>query len=275
MFSHLVESDFHTRDLKRKGTFFMMTLAAYAVVFGLAGVAGVYAYEAHIDDHQTLELVALVPPETEAPRPRSVQPRVRPVTTQPNTGGASQPRGGLIKNTPPENISTDLTKTSGEAKASTSQPPPIFSDGTNRPFDPGKNNPFGTRGSDSGDNSVGTNGNGTGDKVLNDDAPVIAKKPEKKKNQVVSLGVVNGRALSLPQPTYPPVAKAANIEGVVAVEILIDETGRVASARATNGNPLLRQEAERAALRARFSPTLLSEQPVKAKGVITFNFILR
>jgi outer membrane biosynthesis protein TonB len=58
------------------------------------------------------------------------------------------------------------------------------------------------------------------------------------------------------------------------VEIVIDEAGRVLSAHATSGHPLLRLEAEKAAYRARFSPTLLQNEPVKVKGVITFNFIL-
>ena len=38
--------------------------------------------------------------------------------------------------------------------------------------------------------------------------------------------------------------------------------------------PLLILEAQKAAYQARFSPTMIGEQPVKVSGVITYNFIL-
>ena len=86
-------------------------------------------------------------------------------------------------------------------------------------------------------------------------------------------GVVNGKAISLPKPKYPADARAAHVSGTVAVEVLIDESGEVVSSKATSGNPLLVDAAETAACSARFSPTLLSGQPVKVSGVITYNFV--
>lgn len=275
MFSHLVESDLHTGELKRKGTFFLATLAAYALLLMAAGVAGAFAYEARIED-QNLELVALVPPETNEPKPKEVrQPRPRlrvDASVATSDAGAQRSTGGLIKNSPTD-VSEDLTKIAGAAKAETTQPPPIISDGDGRNFEPDKFNPFGVGSRNSGDSS-GTDTNGDGSKILKEPPPPIARQGTSDR-RVVNIGVVNSRALTLPEPVYPQIARAANVQGIVNVEILIDETGRVASAQATSGHPLLRQEAERAAYRARFSPTLLSQQPVKAKGVITFNFILR
>jgi protein TonB len=61
----------------------------------------------------------------------------------------------------------------------------------------------------------------------------------------------------------------------VTVQITVDEGGRVVSASAVSGHPLLRAAAEGAARQARFSPTLLSGQPVKVTGVITYNFVLQ
>ena len=58
------------------------------------------------------------------------------------------------------------------------------------------------------------------------------------------------------------------------MHVMIDETGKVISAKATAGPPLLFREAEKAALQARFSPTIVGEQPVKVSGVITYNFVL-
>jgi protein TonB len=92
---------------------------------------------------------------------------------------------------------------------------------------------------------------------------------------VVSGGVLNGKAISKPQPAYPPIAKAARASGTVTVQILVDESGRVVSANAVSGHPLLQQAAVSAARQARFSPTLLSGQPVKVSGVITYNFVLQ
>ena len=86
--------------------------------------------------------------------------------------------------------------------------------------------------------------------------------------------VLNGKAISKPQPAYPPIAKAARASGTVTVQILVDEQGRVVSASAVSGHPLLQQAAVSAARQARFSPTLLSGQPVKVSGVITYNFVL-
>jgi TonB family protein len=90
----------------------------------------------------------------------------------------------------------------------------------------------------------------------------------------ISGGVLNGKAVSLPKPQYPPTARSLRASGVVTVEVLLDESGKVISARAIDGNSFLRQAAVHAALQARFSPTVLSGQPVKVTGVITYKFSL-
>jgi hypothetical protein len=46
-------------------------------------------------------------------------------------------------------------------------------------------------------------------------------------------------------------------------------------ARALNGHPLLRQAAIDAAMKTRFSPTLLSGLPVRVKGTMAYNFSLQ
>jgi TonB family protein len=89
-------------------------------------------------------------------------------------------------------------------------------------------------------------------------------------------------------PEYPEVAKKAQVEGVVQVQVTVDEAGNVESATAikegrsddelavetVDAFSALRDAAERAALNARFSPTLLNKKPVKVTGVITYNFYL-
>lgn len=90
----------------------------------------------------------------------------------------------------------------------------------------------------------------------------------------ISGGVLNGVALNLPSPIYPDAAKRLRVSGVVMIEVVVDETGKVISAQATSGPGALREVAVQAALRARFSPTKLSGQPMKVSGVITYKFAL-
>ena len=87
--------------------------------------------------------------------------------------------------------------------------------------------------------------------------------------------------LASPLPATPSAAEAtypyaiqAHAHGPVNVQVLIDETGKVVSARAVSGHPLLMAAAQQAAYRAVFSPTTLGGQAVKASGVIPYNFIL-
>jgi TonB family protein len=91
--------------------------------------------------------------------------------------------------------------------------------------------------------------------------------------KAISGGVLNGKATSLPKPSYPAAAKAVRAGGAVSVQVTIDEEGNVISAAATSGHPLLRQASEQAARGAKFSPTRLSGTLVKITGVIVYNFV--
>jgi TonB family protein len=88
----------------------------------------------------------------------------------------------------------------------------------------------------------------------------------------ISGGVLNGKAISLPAPEYPAIAKQAKASGAVVVQVTIDENGSVISAHAASGHPLLQAAAVAAARQAKFSPTLLMGEPVKVNGVIVYNF---
>jgi TonB family protein len=90
----------------------------------------------------------------------------------------------------------------------------------------------------------------------------------------VSGGVLNGTALVLPPPVYPEAAKRMRTSGLVEVAVVLDESGKVVSATAMSGPITLRDAAVQAALRAKFSPTKLSGQPVKVSGVINYKFAL-
>ena len=97
--------------------------------------------------------------------------------------------------------------------------------------------------------------------------------PADQARRPISGGVLNGRAISLPFPTYPPEARAARVSGTVTVQITIDEYGGVLAARAVAGHPLLQPAAVSAAMQARFSPTFLMGEAVKVTGVLVYNFV--
>jgi TonB family protein len=106
---------------------------------------------------------------------------------------------------------------------------------------------------------------------LDSEPPPPAPKPMLRP---VSGGVLNGTAVNLPAPSYPDAAKRMRMAGIVTVQVIVDESGKVISAVATAGPPTLREVSVQAALRARFSPTKLSGQPVKVSGLINYKFSL-
>ena len=82
-----------------------------------------------------------------------------------------------------------------------------------------------------------------------------------------------GRALVLPKPAYPKLARAARASGEVIVQLLIDVDGTVLNAAVVSGHPLLYAVSLEAAKNSRFSPTKLDGKPVKVTGVLTYNFV--
>lgn len=89
-----------------------------------------------------------------------------------------------------------------------------------------------------------------------------------------SEGVLRNNAINKALPQYPALAKTAEVEGDVIVEVTIDEEGKVAVARVVSGHPLLQSSAIVAAKQWEFNPTLLNDQPIKVSGVLTFRFAL-
>lgn len=104
----------------------------------------------------------------------------------------------------------------------------------------------------------------------------LEKNPEKcsppeTSKKTFDAGIVNGKARNLPVPVYPKALKEKGISGKVEVEVLIDETGKVVSAKAVSGAPELYESAVEAAKKATFSPT--NDLIAKIKGIIVYNFV--
>ena len=273
MFDNLVESTSHKDDISRKGGFFLGTLAIYAVI-GIALLVGsILWYDAKLEA-QNLELMTMVAPvPVQETQPEQQQKQeAKPAEATPDRQVAT--RTEFVADI------TDATRVPDKVSNVASKVPPVPPGGavlSNRNTDPvgGPSGPVGPVGTGSG--PVG----GTAPPrpvVVADDPeppPPTPKPTPAKPRAPISGGVLNGKAISKPTPPYPAVAKAARASGVVVVQITVDEGGKVISAAAVSGHPLLRQAAVQAAYGARFSPTLLSGQPVKVTGTITYNFNLQ
>lgn len=268
MFQNLIESQSHRREFKRRGSFFLFTVAAYAVIIFGAGIGSIYAYDAQLEAQaSSLELMSWVPPVTPAPPKPIIErspagPRSR--TNAPVDPTASRPeRTVLLSRTDdPRNVPPTVGTIADPI-------PPATRDAilSNRNVDPPT-----AKGSDKGDclTCSGT----TQTVVLPDKAP--EPPPVKPPTTLrVASTILSGRAISLPQPPYPIIAKQAHVQGPVSIQILVNEEGKVLSAQVVSGNAMLSSAAKDAAMRARFSPTMLNGTPVKIQGVITYNFTLQ
>ena len=77
------------------------------------------------------------------------------------------------------------------------------------------------------------------------------------------------------KPIYPDVARAARIQGAVALEVVIDPTGGVRDAKVVRSIPLLDQAAIDAVKQWQFTPTLLNGRAVPVMLTVTVNFALQ
>jgi len=268
MLDQLVESKSHLDEDKRRSGFMLTTFII--AVCGVLTAWGVDLFNKDFgmggDDLALTTLVAPVPVPDEEPPP---EPDKKPEQKQPDV----DVRKELIQNImsspvkPPEKVVTEkMDFKAMRENVKTMQ----GTENLNTGAEVGKRDAGVVDSGGLGGTSTGGGTGDTGDTGAPPPPPPPAPKPKPK---TVSGGVLNGKATSLPKPAYPPAAKAVRAGGSVSVQVLIDENGSVVSASAVSGHPLLRPAAAAAARGARFSPTLLSGQPVKVSGVITYNFV--
>jgi len=259
MFDNLVESSSHKEDIQRKGSFIGITVLIYGVLLVAFAVASIYWYDAKLGEMELelTTLVAPVPVPQQQKEPEQKQ-EAKPTKVEQNV----DIRKELI---------ADVTRTElvpKEVSAKASDVPPVRR---------GVTTVVGT--SDSNAAAPMPAGPGAGTVVgapakvqIADEPPPPEAKPTPRAAPI-SGGVLNGKAISLPKPAYPAIARAAHASGTVVVQVVIDENGSVISAHAVSGHPLLQGAAVGAARSAKFSPTKLSGQPVKVTGVIQYNFV--
>ncbi len=76
-------------------------------------------------------------------------------------------------------------------------------------------------------------------------------------------------------PVYPEMAKKANIQGMVVVQVLIDTKGNVEDVRVIKSNPMLDDAAIAAAWQFKFTPAKQRDRLVKVWMSIPFHFRLK
>ncbi len=90
----------------------------------------------------------------------------------------------------------------------------------------------------------------------------------------LSVGSLLEYAVTRYNPVYPPTARTLRQTGVVRLEVLIDENGKVATVQNLTGPSLLQGAAKDAVKKWKFKPFMRDGQPVKAMGFLSFNFNL-
>ncbi len=76
------------------------------------------------------------------------------------------------------------------------------------------------------------------------------------------------------RPVYPQEARDAGVQGIVILEVTLDELGEVSDARVLRSVPMLDDPALDAVRQWKFTPTLLNGQPVPVIMTVTVNFTL-
>jgi len=83
------------------------------------------------------------------------------------------------------------------------------------------------------------------------------------------------KTLFKPDPTYPPIAKQAKVEGQVILEATIARDGSVKDVRVLRGNALFNDAAMEAVKKWKYTPTMLNDQPVEVLMTVVVNFVLK
>jgi periplasmic protein TonB len=90
----------------------------------------------------------------------------------------------------------------------------------------------------------------------------------------ISQGVTKGLLIHREEPTYPPLARAARVQGEVVLSAVIDTNGQIQNLQLVSGHPMLVPSAITAVKQWRYKPYLLNGQPVEVETTITVIFTL-
>lgn len=104
--------------------------------------------------------------------------------------------------------------------------------------------------------------------------PVAVPKVAAPQRVRVSQGVSQGLLIRKVQPTYPPLARQARIQGTVMLQAEISKDGTIENLRLISGHPMLAPAAIEAVKQWRYKPYLLNGEPVAVETTVMVNFTL-
>ncbi len=90
----------------------------------------------------------------------------------------------------------------------------------------------------------------------------------------VSQGVSQGLLIHKVQPSYPPLARQARIQGTVVLQALIGKDGNIQNLHVVSGHPMLTNSALEAVKEWKYKPYYLNGEPVEVETTINVNFTL-
>jgi protein TonB len=91
---------------------------------------------------------------------------------------------------------------------------------------------------------------------------IIPKPPPPVARPVVVSHMMEGNLIYKPQPLYPPLARAAHVQGSVVLRAIISKTGAIENLQVLSGHPMLVRSAMEAVSQWRYRPYVLNGDPV-------------
>ena len=104
--------------------------------------------------------------------------------------------------------------------------------------------------------------------------PVAVPKIATPQRVRVSSGVSQGLIIRRVQPTYPPLARQARIQGTVVLQAQISKEGNIENLQLISGHPMLAPAAIEAVKQWKYKPYLLNGEPVEVETQVQVNFTL-
>ncbi len=119
---------------------------------------------------------------------------------------------------------------------------------------------------------------GTGDGIPNSlfsgTRPVLPTLPPPPARAILRSSLLEGNLIRRVEPTYPPLARSARIQGSVVLVAVINKAGTIDNLHAVSGHPMLVPAAVDAVSQWRYRPYILNSEPIEVETQITVNFYL-
>ncbi|MFZ0951879.1 MAG: energy transducer TonB [Candidatus Sulfotelmatobacter sp.] len=192
-------------------------------------------------------------------------PLLRPLSTpvrlgQPDNAPTVRPQAGTSpaqRSLPVDLMLRMPTRIPSELPVGGDGPPPIGAQGAYVPGPSGPGVPDGML------NSFGTS-----------TRPIIPVAPAVVTHPISVSHMSEGDLVHKVVPTYPPLARAARLQGQVVLQAVISRQGTIENLRVLAGHPILVPAAIEAVRQWRYRPYILNNEPVEVETQITVNFSL-